>query len=117
MVTERTTGLMWQQRGSSTMTFDRTEEYIEELNRARFGGFDDWRLPTLEEAMSLLDPDASDGSHLSRLFTRGNVNFIWTADRARDGRGWVVYFSDGMLSPERLEFNAWARAVRSLSSN
>lgn len=30
------------------------------------------------------------------------------------GRGWMVYFWDGICADEKLEFNAYVRAVRSL---
>lgn len=115
IVLDHATGLMWQRGGSDTMTLDRTGRYIERLNTERFAGFGDWRLPTLEEAMSLVAPEAHDRFHIDPVFTSG-VNFIWTADRAADGRGLVIYFSDGMLSPERAEFNAWVRAVRSAAA-
>jgi hypothetical protein len=32
------------------MTFAEAEQYVRRLNGERFAGFDDWRLPTVEEA-------------------------------------------------------------------
>jgi len=112
VVLDHATGLMWQKEGSGALTLADADKDIRRLNAERFAGFSDWRLPTLEEAMSLMEPQAHDGSHIARVFTRGS-NFIWTADRASDGRGWVLYFYDGILSPEKGEFNAWVRGVRS----
>jgi uncharacterized protein DUF1566 len=115
IVLDRATGLTWQRGGSEAMRLDDAGRYVERINAERFAGFGDWRLPTLEEAMSLMEPEARGQVHIDPVFTRG-VNFIWTADRAADGRGLVVYFYDGMVSSERSEFNARVRAVRSAAA-
>ena len=111
VVVDRATGLMWQKGGSGPMTLAAAETYVGGLNAERFAGFGNWRLPTLEEAMSLMEPQTFDGLHVAPMFQRGQ-SFIWTADRAPDGRSWVLYFHDGALSTERPTFNAWVRAVR-----
>ncbi|MGH7455338.1 MAG: DUF1566 domain-containing protein, partial [bacterium] len=57
VVVDHTTGLMWQQSGSPQfMTHENAEDYVAQLNKDRFAGFGDWRLPTLKEAMSLMEP-------------------------------------------------------------
>jgi hypothetical protein len=112
VVLDRGTGLMWQKGGSETLDREQALEYVRRLNLERHGGFDDWRLPTLEEAMSLVEPKAREKLHIAPVFKKG-INFIWSADSAGEGRGWVVYFYDGALSPEPAGFNAWVRAVRS----
>ncbi len=111
VVVDHATGLMWQKGGADPTTLANADDDIGRLNMERFAGFSDWRLPTLEEAMSLMEPRAHDGLHIAPVFTRG-VNFIWTADRTWDERGWVLYFYDGILIPERVQFNAWVRGVR-----
>ena len=106
------TGLTWQKGGSSDpMTFEDAEEYVHRINTEKFAGFNDWRLPTVEEAMSLMESQAYDRFHIDPEFERG-INFIWTSDRATDGRIWMLYFYDGILSLERDRFNAWVRVVR-----
>lgn len=55
--------------------------------------------------MALMEFPANDGMHIDPVFLRG-INFIWTADRAPDGSGFVVYFYDGVLSTERADFSA-----------
>jgi hypothetical protein len=106
------TGLMWQKGGSSSpMTFEDAEQYVHRINGDKFAGFNDWRLPTVEEAISLLEPQAYDRFHIDPEFER-EINFIWTSDRAADGRIWMLYFYDGMLGMEMDSFNAWVRVVR-----
>ncbi|MBL7075499.1 DUF1566 domain-containing protein [candidate division KSB1 bacterium] len=106
------TGLMWEKGGSSDrMTFADAEQYVHRINAEKFAGFNDWRLPTVEEAMSLMEPQAYDRFHIDPEFERG-INFIWTSDRATDGRIWMLYFYDGMLNLEPDSYNAWVRVVR-----
>jgi hypothetical protein len=88
--------LMWQQSGSQKeMKFEDTEGWITELNRKRFVGFNDWRLPTLEEAMSLMEPEEKNDLYIDPIFD-SEQNWIWTADRVQgESWVWVVYFDDG----------------------
>ena len=58
VVVDKATGLMWQQSGSPShnMNYADAKKYIRKLNDDGFAGFKDWRLPTLEEVMSLMEP-------------------------------------------------------------
>jgi hypothetical protein len=113
IVVDEATGLTWEMRGSpNAMPFDDAAAHIDQLNVARAAGFADWRVPTAEETMSLMEPEAIDGFHVAAAFRRGGA-FVWTADQEPGGeRGWVVYFSDGTIEAERRVFNAWVRGVR-----
>jgi len=63
---------MWQKGGSSgLMTFTDAKQYAHRINSEKFAGFNDWRLPTVEEAMSLMEPQAYDGPHINPKFQRG----------------------------------------------
>jgi hypothetical protein len=113
VVFDSVTNLMWQKGGSQQgMVFDKIDEYILALNSRPFAGFDDWRVPTLEEAMSLMNPAKDGEPHLDPEFD-GSV-IMWTADRhAVDGYAWIVYFSDGLCSRESVNYFGYVRAVRS----
>ena len=93
MVVNPVRALMWQRGGSGTVVQggqQGAEQYVQSLNAKRYGGFDDWRLPTLEEAMSLMMPpdggqplQTSGGSakvHLASAFETAGAFFIWTSD-------------------------------------
>lgn len=106
--------LMWQQRASPHPTNrEGAQRYVQELNTRRFAGHDDWRLPTLEEAFSLMASGSSEDCRLDRLFERSGW-ILRTADTSEPARDWVVYFCDGIASPEAAAFSAQVRAVRSL---
>jgi hypothetical protein len=112
VVLDKATNLMWQKSGNNHATiFEETHLYIQELNAKKFASFADWRMPTLEEAMSLMTP--KDGSGYLPPEFDGAV-ILWTADRAtKDGSAWIVYFHDGLCTVESINFNGYIRAVRS----
>jgi len=56
-----------------------TEEYINELNKNRFGGFNDWRLPTINEIISLSSYD-SDPKISRSYFPNTQDGPYWTSD-------------------------------------
>ena len=50
-ITDKVTGLMWQQDPGSKMSF---EEALEAADRCALGGYNDWRLPGIKELYSLI---------------------------------------------------------------
>ena len=129
VVIDHAAGLMWQKGGSHAdggrnYPGERAEEYARDLNGRHFAGFDDWRVPTLEEGMSLMTPPqpgmtirTSRGEqrtvHVDPVFEK-RVYFIWTSDKASPGYGWLVYYVDACCGEERLGYNAEVKVVRSL---
>jgi Protein of unknown function (DUF1566) len=115
VIYDRATGLMWQQSGSpESMTYEQAQAYVAQLNKDRFAGFDDWRLPTLEEAMSLMEPKTLNGDlHIDSKFD-AKQRWIWTADMYSAGRAWCVAFGGGYCYRHDVgEDLSGVRAVRS----
>lgn len=73
-----------------------------------------WRLPTLEEAMSLMEREMkSDGLNIDSLFGK-TQRWIWTADKRSAGVAWGVYFFNGDCSDHGVDdLDYYVRAVRS----
>ncbi len=116
-VMDYATGLMWQQSGSSkSITYSDAENYIRELNAQRFAGYSDWRLPTLEEAMSLMEPKKHGNLYIDPVFDRQQT-WIWTADKESAGRAWRVYFLGGYCAHGVIGYFLYVRAVRSGQSS
>jgi hypothetical protein len=113
VVYDHATALMWQQAGSfDYMTYVKAQDYLSGLNEKRFAGFNDWRLPTLEEAMSLMERETKDGElYIDRVFDP-KQSWIWTADKEGPGRAWVVYFYLGYCFPYDVGSNYHVRLVR-----
>jgi hypothetical protein len=112
VVMDHATGLMWQQSGSPDyLTYADAEKYVSDLNAKRFAGYNNWRLPTLEEAMSLMEPKQHDGLFLDPVFDRKQW-CIWTADLESAGVAWVAYFSIGHCYHALVTDNVFVRVVR-----
>ncbi len=106
--------LIWQQGGSlSSMWFEEAQVWLNDLNQKGYGGSHDWRLPTLEEAMSLMRNNCDgSGSYIDPLFDRRQLS-IWTGDTSENRkRVWVVFFNYGCCHLNYPDFNNFVRAVR-----
>lgn len=113
VVIDRATGLMWQQSGSlEYMTYEQAKAYVAQLNRDHFAGFSDWRLPTLEEAMSLMEPKKSGDLYIDAKFD-AKQSWIGTADTFSAGRAWHVFFVGGFCGHLGVGYGGFVRAVRS----
>jgi Protein of unknown function (DUF1566) len=95
LVIDAKTSLMWQRSGIDITSIRRMQLHIEEMNKEKFAGFNDWRLPTLEEAMSLMGPVAnSKGIHLHPCFSKEQP-FIFVAAKRNPGGYWFVDYKHG----------------------
>ena len=86
------------------------EAYVDTLT---YAGFDDWRLPTLEEAMSLMEPKMNEhGLYIDPIFDR-KQRWIWTADKHSASRAWLVHFGTGICYYHDVAHSTnYVRAVR-----
>ncbi len=112
VILDRATGLMWQQSGSTFyMAFAEAQKYVEDL---KFAGYSDWRLPTLEEAMSLMEPVENRNLYIDAKFD-AKQRWILTSDSRGAGVAWVVYFNYGVCNDDDVAGNdVYVRAVRVL---
>jgi len=119
VIFDRASGLIWQQQGSSKrMTFRRARQWIEELNSNGYAGFYDWRLPTLEEAMSLIEREKNNNALYINPVFNGMQTWIWTCDLMKGSSwAWVVSFEDGFCFYYKFCYNYWSQAVCSVQSS
>jgi len=103
VVLDRATGLMWQKSGSPVpMSYTETKKYLKELNQKKFAGYDDWRLPTIPELLSLLEPEKqSNGLYINSMFDKKQW-WCWSADLRKKDEGsaesaWHVGFNLGLV--------------------
>ena len=96
-VTDLVTGVMWQRGGCDIMSFRRMREELDQVNKGRFAGHDDWRLPTIEEALSLMEPEMNPrGIHLHPCFS-AQQPFIFVAAQRDPGGYWFVDFKQARI--------------------
>ena len=96
VVLDRATGLMWQQSGSvKEISYSDAKKYVARLNSDKFAGYNDWHMPTLEEAMSLMEPtEKGGGMYIDPVFDN-TQRWIWTSDTNETTLAWLANFVSG----------------------
>jgi len=74
-----------------------TEEFIKSLNISHFGGYSDWRMPTSEELISIVNFELYHPAINDRFFSNAMSDFYWssTTSAYNTGIAWGVYFHYG----------------------
>lgn len=91
VVIDHTTGLMWHQSGSERFKDKgKITDWINNLNLKGYAGFNDWRLPTAEEAASLLEPTQRFGDMYVDTVFENKQPWIWTGDSYGDNAAWAI---------------------------
>jgi serine/threonine protein kinase len=115
IVVDYATGLIWHQFGSeSYMNIERVKPWLVDLNKQEYAGYSDWRLPTLEEAASLLESEESRFELFIDEVFASEQRFIWTGDTSGKNRGWIIDFYSGDVSNVPLTTMVYVRPVRTL---
>jgi hypothetical protein len=116
VIIDHTTGLMWYQSGSSDyFSLKKAMKWLKKTNKNSYAGFDDWRLPTLEEASSLLEFETKDGGFIDPVFDNKQWG-TWTGDKSDRGQAWIVTYVNGTISQVQAGTPAtFVRPVRSLN--
>ena len=112
------TQLTWQGGSEfAKMNWENAKAHVDALT---YAGFDDWRVPTLQEAMSLMkaekveyDATEHDSLYIDAHFK--DTPFIWTSEKYTTSLAWSVDFFDGYCKffvSDGFLFNPHVRAVR-----
>jgi len=117
-VTDHVTGLMWQQAVSTSIytwgsasTAGTAQSYCAALSTA---GYDDWRLPSLVELMSIVDPSVGSPA-ISSTYFPGTPSAVFrsaTPVVGSPGNAWVVTFGTGDTGSDAVAAGNYARCVR-----
>ena len=90
IVTDNETDLQWQDNESATRTWKNAIKYCEDLT---LGNYDDWRLPNINELLSIVD-DTKVNPSISSAFESFTSSNYWSSTTAigTHYKAWVVYF-------------------------
>ncbi len=126
VVVDNATGLMWHQSGcDKKFKLKKAAKWIEQLNNSGYAGYHDWRLPTVDEAASLLEQNMKTssqygGMYIDPVFSNKQA-VIWTGDPIDEdvvfGRGaaWRVDFLNGLVHNRHIHISSYfVRPVRSV---
>ncbi len=114
-ITDLSTNLMWQKGGSKEpMTWYDASEYVKKINEQKFGGYSDWRLPTVEELASLLESSWKNYDlFIDPVFER-KQRHCWSADTYGIKRAWKVNYHMGFIIDFPMSDKNWVRLVRTI---
>jgi hypothetical protein len=103
VVTDRATGLMWNQNASPAtfpMSWAEAFAHIDQLNRSGYQGIDNWRLPCRRELFSLIshqqiNPSLPEGHPFSDVFP----GYYWTSSTCRrlSDQAWYIHLGGGRI--------------------
>lgn len=113
VIVEQKSGLMWQASGSEEwMTYPQAKDYIKALNRKKFAGYTDWRLPTVPELMTLQEPEKQESGLCLNPAFDATQTWSWTADTRTEGGAWYVDYYFCTVFWSNFENVSYVRAVR-----
>ena len=118
VVVDTARGLMWSRRpiSAARMTFAEAEAACK---ACMLDGHTDWRLPTREELVSIVDYGRYNPAIDQELFPDTPPNYFWSSspDASDPDVAWVVIFSHGFVHLDYRHYNAFVRAVRSVPAS
>lgn len=123
MVRDNLTGLIWEIKTQDGSIHDRDNYYnwydaqdvfIPALNSSSFGGFSDWRLPTVKELYSIMNNDDTFYPSVNNAYFPNTGARYWPSNScAYDGNGsFYVYFDHCLMVDTNKSSTARVRAVR-----
>jgi hypothetical protein len=120
VIIDEETGLVWARDANlaDKVTWNAAVEFVEKLNRQRYAGYKEWRLPEISEFTELLDfadrQRENDGITKFLKNTMGFRNIIsgyldsyWSSStsEACDSYAWVIIMGDGPVCGDKYESN------------
>jgi serine/threonine protein kinase len=112
LIADAATGLTWQRSGSVYhLTWREAHRYIAHLNTRQFAGLRQWRLPTVDELISLLR-EVPHGADLciAPIFELKQRS-LWSADRRSFTAAWFVNVELGFVGGQDCSAYHYVRAV------
>ena len=111
-VRDKTTGLIWQQSGCPyPLTWHEAKKYIDNLNQDKFGGHECWRLPTIDELMSLLTRTPHGEDFCIQPIFNQTQKWLWSCDLRSFMAAWYVSVELGFVACHDFTGYFYVRAV------
>lgn len=133
MVRDDVTGLIWEVKTDNDDIHDKDKRYlwkedndfIATLNQESFGGYTDWRLPTIKELAIIVHRGQLNPAINEDYFPHTNMetstywHYYWSSTTVGNDpdKAWYVDFEDGIVLTDDKAINYFMRAVRGGHNN
>ncbi len=107
-ITDTANDLTWAkedswQKEAKWFTWDEADRYAKDMAHMKFAGFVEWRLPTVEEAKTLYDPEMENQDKygtklfLNPVFPGGCLPTIWLHESSMSGDDYILDLRNGEI--------------------
>lgn len=111
-VRDKALGLIWQQAGSAyPMDWAAGHAYVKRLNLLNHGGIADWRIPTVSELLTIIQPKTALGDYCQPSSFDNQKNRIWSSDKKSFTAAWYVHTEMGYVDSQDRTCRFYVRAV------
>jgi serine/threonine protein kinase len=98
-VLDESTGLIWQQAGSPyPLPWKQAKAYVRNLNGAQSNTFSSWRLPTVDELMSIVTRPSQGLDLCMEPVFDPSQKWLWSADKRSFTAAWYLSMDLGFVS-------------------
>lgn len=112
IVYDNNTKLIWQDNLDSKSLRINHLEAVSYCKNLKLAGFNDWRLPTLNELETIVDKNKYKPS-INQVFQNTTIGFYWSSDIVKGlSSAWYVRFDFGRIGNITTTSKNYARCVR-----
>jgi len=112
MVQDLLTGLIWQSAGTDfPVNWDNAGSYIKTLNSQKVAGHNNWRLPTIDELLTLVSRTPHGEELCIEPVFDQKQKWLWSCDRRSFTAAWYVNMEMGFVSSNDFSSFYFAKGV------
>ena len=116
MTRDNVTGLIWEIKTNANKDNeynwqDAQDVFVVGLNKDKFGGFSDWRVPAIKELSSLVNSE-NINPNIEMMWFPNAKSLYWSSSSSGSSAYWIYFRYTGNVGESPKGNNAYVRAVR-----